>query len=162
MKRIFQFSWKTATNTVQTSSRAIPFTELQPEQFVQYRFLLSSVWQCIQQSGWREIIRFPSSTLRNNRAVTFLEPTKYFSSTAYQLEKSTTGKSAFALDESGTDRVDSYITVDKDSITTEVPHSARDEEQIVIFNPSNYRYIWIRPQTLYARSSHIPHVTEPP
>lgn len=60
-----------------------------------------------------------------------MEPTTYLSTAAYQPETPTAGESVFALDEVGTDHTYSYITVDHDSTTNEVPHPDRDTPIVI-------------------------------
>lgn len=62
------------------------------------------------------------------------------STTVYQPIDSTTSESVFNVDEYSAEHTKSYINVDQDSAMTEVSHSDRDEEQIIILNRSNNHF----------------------
>lgn len=77
----------------------------------------------------------PPRTPRDNRCVvSFMKPMTDLSTTAYQPVVSTAIESIFVMDDVGKDHTYSLPTVDHGSISTKIPHSDRDDEQLLTIN----------------------------
>lgn len=86
-----------------------------------------------------------------------MEPKTLDTTWAYQLTINAANEAILAFDEDSSDQTDSLQTVDQSSTTTEIPHSDRNEEQLLVFNCLNNRFTFPLPQSELSHQSNITH-----